>query len=74
LAAAERAQGGQTAIKRQNTLDELNNMLSKNLNIRPKTEARLREMVNVYNDYLIYRPEDALARTMKFLSQGKLFL
>ena len=51
LAAAERAQGGQTAIKRQNTLDELNNMLSKNLNIRPKTEARLREMVNVYNNY-----------------------
>ena len=51
LAAAERSKGGATAIKRQNTLNELSNMLSQNLNIRPKTEAKLKEMLDVYNNY-----------------------
>jgi hypothetical protein len=51
LVAEELSQGSQKAIDRLNTLDELNNMLSQNLNVRPKTEAKLREMSNLYQNY-----------------------
>lgn len=51
LVAEELSQGSQKAVDRLNTLDELNNMLSKNLNIAPKTEAKLREMSNLYQSY-----------------------
>lgn len=51
LVQEELSQGSQKAIKRLQTVDELNNMLNANLNIRPKTENALREMMKVYNDY-----------------------
>ena len=51
LAAEQLSQGGQTAFKRKDTLNDLNFMLSKNLNIAPKTEARLREMSQTYQAY-----------------------
>jgi len=47
----ELAQGSQKAIDRLNTLDELDNMLAQNLNIAPKTEAKLREMSKLYRTY-----------------------
>jgi hypothetical protein len=51
LVKEELSQGSQKAIDRLKTLDELNNMLSQNLNIAPKTEARLREMSSAYKRY-----------------------
>ena len=51
LAAAERAKGGQAAIKRLNTLNELTNLLAETPNVRPKTEAKLKEMLDLYNNY-----------------------
>lgn len=51
LVQEELSQGSQKAIDRLNTLDELQNMLSKNYNISPQTEAGLREMMKVYVDY-----------------------
>jgi hypothetical protein len=51
LVAEELSQGSQKAIDRLNTLNELDNMLSQNLNIAPKTEAKLREMSSVYKKY-----------------------
>jgi hypothetical protein len=47
----ELSQSSQKAIDRVNTLDELDNMLAQNLNIRPKTEEKLREMSAVYKTY-----------------------
>ena len=51
LVQEELSQGSQKAIDRLRTLDELNNMLSKNLNISPKTENKLREMSKTYQNY-----------------------
>ena len=51
LVKEELSQGSQKAIDRLNALDELNYMLDQNLNIRPKTEERLREMSKVYKTY-----------------------
>jgi len=51
LVQEELSKGSQKAIDRLRTLDELNAMLSKNLNLRPKTEAKLREMSKAYSDY-----------------------
>jgi hypothetical protein len=51
LVQEELSQGSQKAIERLSTVDELQAMLSKNLNIAPKTEAALREMMNVYVNY-----------------------
>ena len=51
LVQEELSQGSQKAIDRLQTLDELNNMLSANLNIAPKTESQLREMSSVYQRY-----------------------
>jgi len=51
LVAEELSQGSQKAIKRLATLDELNLMLNDNINIRPKTEARLRLMRDTYQNY-----------------------
>ena len=51
LVQEELSKGSQKAIDRLRTLDELNTMLSKNLNLRPKTEAKLREMSKAYSDY-----------------------
>jgi hypothetical protein len=51
LVQEELSQGSQKAIDRLRTLDELNVMLSKNLDIRPKTEAKLREMSDAYQAY-----------------------
>ena len=51
LAAEQLSQGGQTAFKRKDTLNDLNFMLSRNLNIAPKTEAKLREMSQTYQAY-----------------------
>lgn len=51
LVKEELAQGSQKAIDRLNSLDELNYMLDQNLNIRPKTEQRLREMSKVFKTY-----------------------
>jgi len=53
LVAEELSQGSQKAIDRLRTLDELKAMLDANLNVRPKTEAALREMMTVFNDYKI---------------------
>ena len=47
----ELAQGSKKAVARLRTLDELNQMLKANLNIAPNTEAKLREMLDVYNSY-----------------------
>jgi len=47
----ELSQSSQKAIDRVNTLDELDNLLAQNLNIRPKTEQRLREMSAIYKTY-----------------------
>lgn len=43
--------GSQKAIDRIRTLDELNIMLAKNLNIAPKTESKLRQMSKLYQSY-----------------------
>ena len=51
LVQEELSQGSQKAIERLKTVDELQDMLSKNLNIMPRTEAALREMMNVYVNY-----------------------
>ena len=51
LVQEELSQGSQKAIDRLKTLDELNNMLDQNLNIAPKTEAKLREMSKLYTTY-----------------------
>jgi hypothetical protein len=51
LVQEELSKGSQKAIERLRTLDELNEMLSKNLNLRPKTETRLREMSKLYQTY-----------------------
>ena len=51
LVQEELSQGSQKAIDRLRTLDELNNMLSKNLNIAPATEGKLREMATAYQRY-----------------------
>ena len=51
LVQEELSQGSQKAINRLRTLDELNNMLAQNLNVRPKTEAKLREMSEAYATY-----------------------
>ena len=51
LVKEELSQGSQKAIDRLNALDELNYMLDQNLNIRPKTEERLREMSKVFKTY-----------------------
>ncbi|MEI6801158.1 MAG: hypothetical protein WCO04_18375, partial [Pseudomonadota bacterium] len=51
LVQEELSQGSQKAIDRLKTLDELNNMLAQNLDIAPKTEAKLREMSAAYKRY-----------------------
>ena len=51
LVAEELSQGSQKAIDRLRTLDELGNMLDANIGVRPKTEAALREMMTVFEDY-----------------------
>jgi hypothetical protein len=51
LVAEELAQGSQKANDRLRTLDELENMLAQNLNIAPKTENKLREMLKIYKTY-----------------------
>ena len=51
LVQEELSKGSQKAINRLRTLDELNSMLAQNLNVRPKTEARLREMSQLYQTY-----------------------
>jgi hypothetical protein len=51
LVTEELSQGSQKAIKRLATLDELNAMLSDNINVRPKTEAQLRLMRDAYQNY-----------------------
>jgi hypothetical protein len=51
LVAEELSQGSQKAIDRLRTLDELKAMLDANIGVRPKTEAALRDMMNVYEDY-----------------------
>ena len=51
LVQEELSEGSTKAIKRLRTLDELNNMLDANLNIRPKTEAALRDMSKAYQRY-----------------------
>lgn len=51
LVQEELSQGSQKAIDRLRTLDELGNMLSKNLGVRPKTEAVLKQMYDLYNNY-----------------------
>jgi hypothetical protein len=68
----ELSQGSKTAIKRLNTLDELNFMLAQNLNIRPKTEAKLREMSNVYQAYKDERANfDEIGGSRKLMDQLK---
>jgi hypothetical protein len=57
LVAEELSQGSQKAIDRLSTLNELDNMLSQNLNIAPRTEAKLREMSNVYKKYKTERAD-----------------
>ena len=51
LVADELAKGQQKAINRLKALDELTTMLNAKPNIAPKTEAALRDMVNVYQSY-----------------------
>ena len=51
LVAEELSQGSQKAIDRLRTLDELKSMLDANVGVRPKTEAALRDMMNVFEDY-----------------------
>jgi hypothetical protein len=51
LVQEELSEGSAKAIKRVRTLDELNKMLEANLNIRPKTENKLREMSKIYQNY-----------------------
>jgi hypothetical protein len=57
LVAEELSQGSQKAIDRLSTLNELDNMLAQNLNIAPKTEAKLREMSSVYKRYKTERAD-----------------
>jgi len=51
LVKEELSQGSQKAIDRLNTLDELERMLAQDLNIAPKTEGRLKEMLRIYKSY-----------------------
>jgi hypothetical protein len=51
LVKEELSQGSQKAIDRLNSLDELERMLSQNLNVAPKTEGKLKEMLKVYKSY-----------------------
>lgn len=51
LVQEELSQGSQKAISRLQTLDELGNMLSQNLGVRPKTEAILKQMYDTYSNY-----------------------
>ena len=57
LVAEELSQGSQKAIDRLSTLNELDNMLAQNLNIAPRTEAKLREMSNIYKKYKTERAD-----------------
>jgi hypothetical protein len=57
LVAEELSQGSQKAIDRLSTLNELDNMLAQNLNIAPKTEAKLREMSSIYKRYKTERAD-----------------
>jgi hypothetical protein len=43
--------GSQRAANRLNTLDELDNMLSQNINIRKDVQDKLREMSKIYREY-----------------------
>jgi hypothetical protein len=52
LVGKQLSQGSEITFKRRDTLDDLNFMLSKNLNIAPKTEAKLREMSETYQVYV----------------------
>ena len=68
----ELSQGSKTAIKRLNTLDELNYMLAQYFNIRPKTEAKLREMSAVYQAYKDERANfDEIGGSRKLMDQLK---
>jgi hypothetical protein len=52
LVQEELAQGSQKAIDRLNALDDLTNMLKDpNVNLKPKTQAALKAMVDLYNNY-----------------------
>lgn len=51
LVQEELSQGSQKAVNRLQTLDELGNMLSQNLGIRPKTESVLKQMYDIYSNY-----------------------
>ena len=43
--------GSQRAANRLNTLDELDNMLSQNINLRKDVQDKLREMSKTYKEY-----------------------
>jgi hypothetical protein len=53
LVQEELSQGSQKAIERQRTLAELETMLRQAPGIRPKTEAKLKEMMSLYNQYKV---------------------
>ena len=51
LVQEELSQGSEKAIKRLQTLDELNALLNANLGVRPQTENGLRQMRDIYVKY-----------------------
>jgi len=55
LVQEELSEGSAKAIQRLNTVDELEDMLDQNINIRTDVQDVLRQMVKVYSDYNIQR-------------------
>jgi hypothetical protein len=51
LVKEELSEGSQKAIKRLQTLDELNALLDANINVRPDTEKALRALRDTYVNY-----------------------
>ena len=51
LVQEELSQGSQKAIERLNAINDLRSLLESNANVAPKTEAALRQMLNLYDSY-----------------------
>jgi len=78
LVQEELSEGSQKAIKRLNTLDELEDLLQSNVPVRSDVQDALREMVKVYSDYQIQRGNmeqygsDIMIRNLKENTRAKL--
>ena len=78
LVQEELSEGSAKAIQRLNTVDELEDMLDQNINIRTDVQDVLRQMVKVYSDYNIQRGNleqygsDVMVQNLKLNARTKL--